>query len=56
MKYEIIGTTYEDDFGRIEWFLDLETNSTFCIPEIDPVFEQFCKEIAAATEVIKNEL
>lgn len=55
-NFESIGTTYEDSFGRIDWYLDLDTKSTFCMPEISDVYEEFCKQIALSTKTIASNL
>lgn len=55
-NFESIGTTYEDSFGRIDWYLDLDTKSTFCIPEISDTYRDFCKQIADASVIIENSM
>lgn len=51
-----IGTTFEDGFGRIEWYIDLNTNSTFCIPEIAKTYQDFCDQIAQAAQTVASSL
>ena len=55
MNIENIGETYEDGFGRIDWYINLDTNSTFCVPEISPEWKQFQDEIAAATLTLEEQ-